>query len=198
MQAIKIRDARERNEEPIPATFVASVRVDVKDIASIAVFYNSIGRHLGTTSKLVSEVIKNSAGLLQENFAVQTTTEAIEILNNLRYEDVMRRNARHHQSLVAALSLESKQEITQDSNMNIIGNIMNNETKVSLPTTKAKETIMAEAPEETLRKTYDLDKVSKAPMTEEEITEATANETIDVKNMRKGMDLGTAEESKNV
>lgn len=193
MNAIDANRLRDKEGNPAPATFVASVRVDVKDIASIAVFYNSIGRHLGTTSKLVSEVIKNSAGLLQENFAVKSTTEATEILNNLRYEDVMRRGARHHKSLIAALSLESRQEIKHDGYMQDIQAINTNKTKVSYPTAEAKKAMTATAPEEMPREPFDMANTSRTPMTAEEVEEATANESIDVKNMRNGMKLGIPE-----
>lgn len=131
-----------------PATYVASVRIDIKDLASIALFYNSLGKHLGTSSKLASEVIHNSAGLLQKNFPVNDVTQAVEILNNLGYADIMKKNARHHKVLIAALSLESQQETKHDDYMDTIKNVMDSKTKVITPDEKEIEKLNKESDNE--------------------------------------------------
>ena len=118
--------------EKVPATYIASVRVNIQDIASLALFYNSIDKHLGTTSKLVSEVIRDSASLLGDNFKVETTAKAVEILANLNYNDAMRKNARHHKALVAALALESQTEIKHENYMQVIKEQMNSEDTIKL------------------------------------------------------------------
>lgn len=118
--------------EKVPATFIASIRVNIKDIASLALFYNSIDKHLGTSSKLVSEVIRNSANLLRDNFKVETITEAVKILTDLNYNDAMRKNARHHKALLAALSLESQTEIKHENYMQVIKEQMSSNDTIEL------------------------------------------------------------------
>lgn len=179
-----------------PTTYVANVRVSIKHLASIALFYNSQNEHKGTLSKLASAIIISGAKMTMKNFPVETITEAVEILQNLNYEDLYKPTAKHNKSLFRALGIEGEQRARQDSNIAIIGNIMDNKTKVSLPTVEAVETLMVKTPEEIPGKIYDLNKVSKVPMTAEEAAELTKKETEDSKSHRKAMTLGTAEISK--
>lgn len=158
------------SKEPVskePTTYVANVRVSIKHLASIAMFYASQNEHKGTLSKLASAIIISGAEMTSESFPIETVTEAVKILQNLNYEDLYKPTAKHNKSLFRVLGMESKQKIKQDSNMTIIKAEMAKKTPVVLPTTNA----------------------AKSQMTPEETAELTEKETSDVKSLRKAMKI---------
>lgn len=158
-----------------PATYVANVRVSIKHLAAIATFYNSQGEHKGTLSKLASAIIITGAELAMESFPIASTTEAVEILQNLGYEDFLKPSAKHKISLFKALGTESKQKITQSQNMQHIKNIMTAETKIIKPNQGTLNVLT------TTRKPQG--------MTTEEAAELSVKETQDIKNLRKELEI---------
>lgn len=167
-----------------PATYVASIRIDIKDLASIALFYNSIGEHLGTSSKLVSEVIHNSAGLLQKNFPIDDITQAVEVLNNLGYVDIMRKNARHHKALINTLSLESQQGTRHNQNIRHIQNIMTEKITIIKPKDVKDVKNAANSKQSALG--------HEKQLTENELKELNEKSNGELKDMRKSMEVQNA------
>lgn len=189
--------------EKEPATYVANVRVSIKHLASIALFYNSQNEHKGTLSKLASAIIISGAELTAEKFPVETISKAVDILTNLCYEDLYKAKAKHNKGLFRALGMEYKKEAKQDTIQTEVEKIMaQKRTVVSYPTAATQQAMTTTAPEEiseeTPREPYDMNKVSKAPMTAEEVEEATIKNTTDAKIQRKEMDLGKPEVAKDV
>ena len=95
-------------------TFVASVRCDMRNIASIALLIKSEGKFVETSGKVASEAIKILGNLSQKKYPVETYKDAVLIMRNLGYEDPFdKKNARYYNALEDKLKFE---ESTSDSN----------------------------------------------------------------------------------
>lgn len=160
------------------ATYIANVRVSIKHMASIAMFYNSQDEHKGTLSKLASAIIVSGAELAATSFPVENVRKAVEILQNLGYNDFLEPKAKHRISLFKALGNESKKEIKHDGYIKNIKDIMSNKTEVTMPSAEASNTVCIVD-----------NKKPKTQMSAEEAAELTAKETTDVKSLRKAMKI---------
>lgn len=96
-----------------PKTYVGTVRLRLKDMARLAMFYDKHDKYLKTISKLASEVLINSAAIIKAEFPVADTTDAIEILKNLGYDPV-KKSAKNYRTLMKELKLESQVKTQQE------------------------------------------------------------------------------------
>ena len=113
-------------------TIVASVRIKVTDLATVVSFFNSQEIEISTKGKAISEVFKIFAESLPE-FKVDTYSEAVEILTNLRCESGLEKSNRLSNRLRKYLNIEQQSEHEQLKLTQIAEQIM------KTPTDEAKE-----------------------------------------------------------
>lgn len=96
-------------------TFVASVRVDMRMIASIGEFMLSRGVFVGSTGKIASEAVKILSNTTQKEFPVRSHSEAIIKLRKMGYGDCLEKGTRYYDALYGQVDLEQQAENTKDN-----------------------------------------------------------------------------------
>lgn len=92
------------------STFVATIRADLRMIASIARLMESEGDHAGTLGKVASEAIRILSSMSQKVYPVETYEKAIMELRRMGYNDPMAKGTRHYTAIQKKLGFEQEQK----------------------------------------------------------------------------------------
>lgn len=103
-----------------PKTFVATVRVDLRGMASIALTLEDHGERKTTISKLASEAIRIITDSSQAKHPVETHDQAIEILRSLGYGKCLRAGTRYFKAVQKQLALEEYNGVKQEEQLTFI------------------------------------------------------------------------------
>lgn len=97
-------------DEMIPKTFITTIRVDMRDIATIALFLEENGQqsYQKSKGKVASLAVRLMADQLLR-FQVKDTAEALRILQALGYEGGLQKGRRDHVPLLKQMARESVQ-----------------------------------------------------------------------------------------
>lgn len=96
-----------------PKTYIASIRIDVRNLAKIAIFLDRKGQRLETKGKLASEGLRILAEQLDSFCSCETFTEAILTLTELGYENPKGLGTRYEKQIALALKKEISEENLQ-------------------------------------------------------------------------------------
>lgn len=92
-------------------SFIATVRVDIRHLASIAAFLKSKGVFVHTKGRVASEAIKLLASHTFTDFPVSRYEDAVIVLEKLGYGNVMsERGTSYYKALLGQVKLEIKTE----------------------------------------------------------------------------------------
>jgi len=198
------QEATVRRAKKDAKTFIATIRIDIRHLASVAMFLNSKGIHMETKGKLASEAIRLMGGFLSTDFPVHKYEDAVKILYELRYGDVLEKGTSYYRALLGQTIRE------EDANRNLT-----EYTKLHQPTAdmlvaehrarqaanqpSAEENIkrMEDAPNSPIAEDTELKPAEPAESVEHLIAPASPGHTKDidkrstddVKNMRKGLGI---------
>ena len=124
-------------------TFIASIRVDLRDIAAIAQFLDDKGIFVETRAKIASEAIRIIARGCSEKFHVKSHIEALNILNNLEYDSSNIKGTRYYSSLVKEISEERSQENIDEVVKTLVKEKNEQPSSMPPPDSPALDSIMA-------------------------------------------------------
>lgn len=88
-------------------TFTATIRVDLRGLASLAGFLSRAGIHKENKSRLASYGLQLTFEGMAKRFPIKTHAQAIELLSKLGYGDMTRSNTLFHKALMRELARES-------------------------------------------------------------------------------------------
>ena len=124
-------------------TFIASVRVDLRDIAAIAQFLDDKGIFVETRAKIASEAIRIIARGCSEKFHVKSHIEALNILNELDYDSSNIKGTQYYSSLVREINEEKGRENIDEVVKTLVKEKNEQPSSMSPPNSSALESIMA-------------------------------------------------------
>ena len=87
-------------------TFIANIRISIKDIANIAQFLDANKIFVETKSKVASEGIKILSARLPDKYKVKDHSDALNVLENLGYNKVQQDSSKYQASLMNAIKIE--------------------------------------------------------------------------------------------
>ena len=98
-------------------TFTATIRVDLRGLASLALCLNSHGVHKENKSKLASYGLETIFVSIAKEFPVPTTVQAVEILDTLGYGNSLKQGTLYHKALMKELASESHVSMVIEANV---------------------------------------------------------------------------------
>lgn len=111
-------NAKQRTSKKDAKSFIATVRVDIRHLASIAVFLKSKGVFVHTKGRIASEAIKLLASHTFTDFPIERYEDAAIVLEKLGYGNVMsERNTSYYKALLGQVNLERRSEKTIAENI---------------------------------------------------------------------------------
>lgn len=94
--------------EKKPATFVATTRVSVTDVASIALYIHAQGEFAETRSGVLNMGVKMLASITQQKHPVLNASDAVRVFHDLGYGDVREKGTKYFKALSNDLNEDMK------------------------------------------------------------------------------------------
>ena len=122
-------------------TFVASVRMDLRNIATIAQFLASKEIFVGTRAKIASEAIRIIAHGVSDNFHVSKHIDAVRILDKLGYDASAVEGTRYYRTLMNEIKTEESQLSIEEEAMKLTKKFFNEDPSSGTSATIDKTTL---------------------------------------------------------
>lgn len=109
----------EANQPKKRATFIATIRIDIRDLAKLARFLNNRGIYVDTRSKIASEALRIMARGTPDGQDITTLEKAIYELEMLGYSETLKQDSRYHNALFDELEIEKTSKTKQQDQLKV-------------------------------------------------------------------------------